>query len=74
MHQQPEEARYARNNDHTDAGMLPVGYFYPTYECVSYNPLRPGWRTPRSLHPGGVNVISCDGHVQSIKETINTVT
>ncbi|MGZ3336750.1 MAG: DUF1559 family PulG-like putative transporter, partial [Isosphaeraceae bacterium] len=44
------------------------------YDCVSYNPLRPGWKAPRSLHPGGVNVMFCDGHVQFIKDTINPVT
>ena len=45
-----------------------------SYDCVSYNPLRPGWKAPRSLHPGGVNVMFCDGHVQFIKDTINPVT
>ncbi len=44
------------------------------YDCVSYNPLRPGWKAARSLHPGGVNVLFCDGHVQFIKDTINPVT
>lgn len=44
------------------------------YDCVSYNPLRPGWKAPRSLHPGGVNVMFCDGHVQFIKDTINPAT
>ncbi len=44
------------------------------YDCVSYNPLRPGWKAARSLHPGGVNVMFCDGHVQFIKDSINTVT
>ncbi|MBV8309589.1 MAG: DUF1559 domain-containing protein, partial [Planctomycetaceae bacterium] len=44
------------------------------YDCVSFNPLRPGWKAARSLHPGGVNVMFCDGHVQFIKDTINPVT
>ncbi len=44
------------------------------YDCVGFNPLRPGWKAARSLHPGGVNVMFCDGHVQFIKDTINPVT
>ena len=35
------------------------------------NPHNPAWKAARSLHPGGVNVLFNDGHVQFIKETLN---
>jgi prepilin-type N-terminal cleavage/methylation domain-containing protein/prepilin-type processing-associated H-X9-DG protein len=46
------------------------------YDCLGYNvsPMRPGWKAARSQHPGGVNVMFCDGHVQFIKDTINPLT
>ncbi|RUL88329.1 H-X9-DG-CTERM domain-containing protein [Tautonia sociabilis] len=31
----------------------------------------PGWKAARSLHPGGVNVLFCDGHVDFIQETVD---
>ena len=30
--------------------------------------------TGRSLHPGGVNSLFCDGHVQFIKDSVNPAT
>ncbi|WP_165227554.1 DUF1559 domain-containing protein [Aquisphaera insulae] len=41
-------------------------------DCMGpQNPLRPAWKAARSLHPGGVNVLFCDGHVQFIKDSVN---
>ena len=31
----------------------------------------PGWKAARSFHPGGVNVLYCDGHVVFAKDTVN---
>jgi len=41
-------------------------------DCMGpQNPLRPAWKAARSQHPGGVNVLFCDGHVQFIKESVS---
>jgi prepilin-type N-terminal cleavage/methylation domain-containing protein/prepilin-type processing-associated H-X9-DG protein len=38
-------------------------------DCIVYH--NPGWPAARSFHPGGVNVLYCDGHVASVKDAIN---
>ena len=38
-------------------------------DCVVYHD--PGWRAARSLHPAGVNVLYCDGHVAFAKDSVN---
>ena len=42
-----------------------------TYDCI--RDWLHGWRTARSRHPGGVNLLFADGSVHFIKDTINTV-
>ncbi|MDR3637876.1 MAG: DUF1559 domain-containing protein [Isosphaeraceae bacterium] len=37
-------------------------------DCVTYH--NPGWKTARSLHPGGVDLLFCDGHASFIKNTV----
>ena len=39
------------------------------YDCITYH--NPGWKAARSLHPGGVNVLLCDGHVGFVKDSVN---
>ena len=39
-------------------------------DCEGGNYHMPGWHAARSLHPGGVNVMFCDGHVSFAKDTI----
>ena len=34
----------------------------------------PAWKAARSLHPGGVNVLYCDGHVGFVKDTVGPAT
>lgn len=41
-------------------------------DCIVYH--NPGWKAARSYHPGGVNVLFCDGHVQFVKNTIAPAT
>ncbi len=41
------------------------------YDCITYH--NPGWKAARSLHPGGANVLFCDGHVAFAKNTVNPV-
>ena len=44
------------------------------FDCMGpYNPLRPAWKAARGQHPGGVNVLYCDGHVQFAKDSVNPV-
>jgi prepilin-type N-terminal cleavage/methylation domain-containing protein/prepilin-type processing-associated H-X9-DG protein len=38
-------------------------------DCIVYH--NPGWKTARSFHPGGINLLCCDGHVSFIKDAIN---
>ncbi|WP_152053014.1 DUF1559 domain-containing protein [Tautonia marina] len=33
-----------------------------------------GWKAARSDHPGGVNLLFCDGHVGFLKDTVNPMT
>jgi prepilin-type N-terminal cleavage/methylation domain-containing protein/prepilin-type processing-associated H-X9-DG protein len=40
-----------------------------TYDCLR-GPMH-GWRTARSRHPGGVNILFVDGSVHFIKNTVN---
>jgi prepilin-type N-terminal cleavage/methylation domain-containing protein/prepilin-type processing-associated H-X9-DG protein len=45
------------------------------FDCwQSSPPHNPAWKAARSNHPGGVNVLFCDGHVQFIKDSVNLVT
>jgi prepilin-type N-terminal cleavage/methylation domain-containing protein/prepilin-type processing-associated H-X9-DG protein len=39
------------------------------YDCVTYH--NPGWKAARSQHPGGVDVLFCDGHVGFVKNAVN---
>ena len=37
-------------------------------DCVTYH--NPGWKTARSLHPGGVNALFADGHVAFVRDQV----
>ena len=39
------------------------------YDCIVYH--NPGWKAARSHHPGGVNALFCDGHVQFAKNAVD---
>jgi prepilin-type processing-associated H-X9-DG protein len=41
-------------------------------DCIVYH--NPGWKAARSYHPGGVNLLFCDGHVAFIKDSVNLLT
>jgi prepilin-type N-terminal cleavage/methylation domain-containing protein/prepilin-type processing-associated H-X9-DG protein len=38
-------------------------------DCITYH--NPGWKAARSLHPGGVNALFCDGHVAFAKDSVD---
>jgi prepilin-type N-terminal cleavage/methylation domain-containing protein/prepilin-type processing-associated H-X9-DG protein len=45
------------------------------YDCWQSSPPHdPAIKAARSNHPGGVNVIFCDGHVQFVKDTVSLMT
>ena len=50
-------------------------YYTPSsklFDCLGpSNRHNPAWKAARSLHPGGVNVLYCDGHVAFAKDTVN---
>jgi prepilin-type N-terminal cleavage/methylation domain-containing protein/prepilin-type processing-associated H-X9-DG protein len=38
-------------------------------DCIVYH--NPGWKAARSNHPGGVNLLFCDGHTSVVKDAVN---
>ncbi|MFO0952069.1 MAG: H-X9-DG-CTERM domain-containing protein [Isosphaeraceae bacterium] len=45
------------------------------YDCwQSSPPHNPALKAARSNHPGGVNLLFCDGHVAFAKDTVNLAT
>jgi prepilin-type N-terminal cleavage/methylation domain-containing protein/prepilin-type processing-associated H-X9-DG protein len=45
------------------------------YDCWQASPPHnPAWKAARSNHPGGVNVLFCDGHVQFAKDSVDLAT
>jgi prepilin-type processing-associated H-X9-DG protein len=38
------------------------------YDCITYH--NPGWKAARSPHPGGVNVLFCDGHAAFVRDAV----
>jgi prepilin-type N-terminal cleavage/methylation domain-containing protein/prepilin-type processing-associated H-X9-DG protein len=45
------------------------------YDCWQTSPPHnPALKAARSEHPGGVNALFCDGHVQFIKDSVNVAT
>jgi prepilin-type N-terminal cleavage/methylation domain-containing protein/prepilin-type processing-associated H-X9-DG protein len=38
-------------------------------DCIVYH--NPGWKSARSYHPGGVNVLFCDGHTVFVKDSVD---
>ncbi len=53
-------------------------YFTPNssrFDCLGpTNRHNPAWRAARSQHPGGVNVLFCDGHVDFVKDSVSPAT
>jgi pilin/secretion family protein with methylation motif/uncharacterized protein DUF1559 len=41
-------------------------------DCIIYH--NPGWKAARSFHPGGINLLFCNGHLAFVKDTINLAT
>ena len=37
-------------------------------DCIVYH--NPGWKAAQSAHPGGVNLLYCDGHVAFVKDSV----
>jgi prepilin-type N-terminal cleavage/methylation domain-containing protein/prepilin-type processing-associated H-X9-DG protein len=46
----------------------------PRNDCLGpFNPHSPAFKAARSNHPGGVNLLYCDGHVGFVKDTVNPI-
>lgn len=50
-----------------------------SYDCIANGPqsegyIASGWKAARSRHPGGVNLLLCDGAVRFVSENIHTST
>ena len=41
-------------------------------DCIVYH--NPGWKAARSFHPGGVNLLYCDGHIAFVKDAVSLTT